>query len=529
MNGSPWRTPHRRSARAPARMPRGGQQPARARAASSGSARRRTASISSGHTPSSSGRPPRSKPGGGRLHQPESLGLVRSVLEQREAAVTRSATPLRGRPAAASALGAGEDRLVGQVDDPARVGDELVVGQRHRPAAQAARTAGRAAPRTSAACASPRKLSSFVQALEVDVDRREDHAEGTTRPTATAQRGAAGPARSIVQPPSATPAKTSSASAATPGSGRSPRRRRSRSARTCRCRRQQHERHPHRAAVPPRPRRQPERSPPTSTGSLTRLTKNSGIAEGSSHSGSCCGPAPRPRSSCRCSENSGSPVTAKSTAAHGTGPIAASAAQRDPLAASSRPGQPEPVEAGQHPRLRPQQAGERQQHQHERAAARPLGLQHAGPHHQRHVGDVDVAAGGEEGEVEARQQQRRGDRADQRREGDPPEPVDPRDQRQERGDGQADPDAVAAVAEQAQRGAGDDRQRVLGRRPGSPRTSASAGRAPRGPTAASSRSRSWDRSGRRGTRPAADAQQREGGLREAIGTAALPERGCPTQ
>ena len=92
-------------------------------------------------------------------------------------------------------------------------------------------------------------------------------------------------------------------------------------------------------------------------------------------------------------------------------------------------------------------------------------LQHGRPHHQRHVRDVDVAAGGEEPEVEARQHQHGGDAAHERREGDLAEPVDAPDQPQEGREDHRDPQPVAALAEQRQQRAGGDRQRMLGRHP----------------------------------------------------------------
>ena len=81
---------------------------------------------------------------------------------------------------------------------------------------------------------------------------------------------------------------------------------------------------------------------------------------------------------------------------------------------------PQEVEAGEDPRLRAQQPRRAEQHEHRPAAAGARRLEHRRPHDERQVRDVDVAARGEEREVEAREQQQRGgDRADQRREGDP--------------------------------------------------------------------------------------------------------------
>ena len=103
-----------------------------------------------------------------------------------------------------------------------------------------------------------------------------------------------------------------------------------------------------------------------------------------------------------------------------------------------------------------------EQREHGPAAPRARRLHHRRPHDERHVGHVDVAARGEEREVEARQQQQRGDRADQRRERDPAEAVDPPHQPQVGGERHRHPDAVADLPQQRQQRARRDRQRVLG-------------------------------------------------------------------
>ena len=69
-----------------------------------------------------------------------------------------------------------------------------------------------------------------------------------------------------------------------------------------------------------------------------------------------------------------------------------------------------------------------------RAAPRLRRLQRRRPHDHRHVRDVDVAARGQERVVEAGSAAAPRPRADQRREGEPSEPVDAGDQRQEGGE-----------------------------------------------------------------------------------------------
>ena len=165
-----------------------------------------------------------------------------------------------------------------------------------------------------------------------------------------------------------------------------------------------------------------------------------------------------------------------------------------------RPRHPQEVQAGEQPRLRAQQARAREQDPHRPAAPGALALEHRRPEDQRHVGHVDVPAGGEEGEVEAGEQQRRRDHPDERREGELAEPVDPPHHaagstrtscRPTRG--RRTPPAGSAARRRRSRA--DARSA-----PGSPRTPAWCRRAPPAPTAASSRSRSSDTSGRRRTR-----------------------------
>ncbi len=180
-------------------------------------------------------------------------------------------------------------------------------------------------------------------------------------------------------------------------------------------------------------------------------------------------PLLRPSSSARSpvavSEYSGSPVTARSTPAQTSGPIAASAAYSARCLHVACGEQPQPVDARQQPRLGAHEPrGGEQPHDDHGMAARPAQLDHRRPHDDGEVRDVDVAARREEREVEARHEQRRGRRADERREGGLAERVDGGDERQEREHAEGDHDAVRAVAERRQQRAEGDRQRVLGRR-----------------------------------------------------------------
>ena len=135
------------------------------------------------------------------------------------------------------------------------------------------------------------------------------------------------------------------------------------------------------------------------------------------------------------------------------------------LAPGRRGKQPEPVQPGEDPRLRAHQPGGREEHEHEhRPPPRRTGLDHRRPDDHREVGDVDVGPGGEEREVEARDEQRRGGRADERRERGLAEGVHACDEHDERAHGAGDHDAIGAVSERRQQRAEGDRQRMLGRR-----------------------------------------------------------------
>jgi hypothetical protein len=125
-----------------------------------------------------------------------------------------------------------------------------------------------------------------------------------------------------------------------------------------------------------------------------------------------------------CSDQSGLPVTIRSSPAQTIGPTAISAG---------------------------------------RAAARALDLERGGPDDRGEVGDVDVAADREEREVEARQQQEDRDGGDDRCEGDARQTVEARGENHERGDRAEHLDPKRGAAEHREHGAEGDRERVLGR------------------------------------------------------------------
>ena len=115
-------------------------------------------------------------------------------------------------------------------------------------------------------------------------------------------------------------------------------------------------------------------------------------------------------------EKSGSPVTIRSVAIQ----ISGAAADEQRARMRSPPGRPgnspQPVQPAQQPGLRAQQPGAAAAGPDRRAAARALGLEHAGPDDERQERDVEVAARGQEREVEARAEDRRRDQPDERRE-----------------------------------------------------------------------------------------------------------------
>ena len=128
------------------------------------------------------------------------------------------------------------------------------------------------------------------------------------------------------------------------------------------------------------------------------------------------------------------------------------------------PRDPEEVEAGDQPRLGPEHPRHGEHEEHGRAAARRARLEHRRPDDDRHVRDVDVPAGGVEGEVQARADERRGHEPDERRERLAPQPVDPGDERDERRDAEEDPDPLRDVAERREHRADPDGQRMRRRR-----------------------------------------------------------------
>ena len=165
------------------------------------------------------------------------------------------------------------------------------------------------------------------------------------------------------------------------------------------------------------------------------------------------------------SEKSGSPVTTKSVAAQTERPDRRQRRVAQAVGPARPPAHPEEIEAGQQPRLRTQESRRRQQHEHRQATARPAGFERPGPDHDRHERDVDVAAHGKRGEVEARQHQQGRDRPDEGREAKTPEPVGAGGQHGQREQGEEHQHPVRAVAEQRQPGADEDRERMLGGRP----------------------------------------------------------------
>ena len=160
-------------------------------------------------------------------------------------------------------------------------------------------------------------------------------------------------------------------------------------------------------------------------------------------------------------------MTILSTAAHVIGPIAATAAvQRAPRPARFKiDRQPQPVEPDQQPRLGTHQTGHPEQHEDRQPAPFSLRLKRRRPDNHRQVRDVDVAARGEEAEVQARAHQCRGDDADDRREACGGKPVHAGGQRHERRQRRRDHQPVAGAPEQRHPGAEQDRERMLGRRP----------------------------------------------------------------
>ncbi len=204
-------------------------------------------------------------------------------------------------------------------------------------------------------------------------------------------------------------------------------------------------------------------SPPTATGSFTSALRKLTIVAGTSER-----PLLRPSSSARplvcCCEKSGSPVTMKSLATHRSGAETTISTSSIAFPPGGLREEPQPVEAAQHPRLRAQQARERQQEQDRPAAPGSLGLQDAGPDHDREVRDVHVAACGEEREVEPRADDDRGEDADERGERRAPEAVEPDDEHHEAREREEDQHAVPPIPQERDQRAEDHGQRMLRRR-----------------------------------------------------------------
>ncbi len=135
-----------------------------------------------------------------------------------------------------------------------------------------------------------------------------------------------------------------------------------------------------------------------------------------------------------------------------------------PESRARRPHAPQPVHAREHPRVGAQQAGEREQHEHRRAAARALDLQGRRPHNQREIGEVEVALRGEVGVVQTRQHQQRGERRHKRPKAEAREPEETGGERHERGDRAEHHQPRAGLPEERAQRAEGHRQRVLGGR-----------------------------------------------------------------
>ena len=99
-----------------------------------------------------------------------------------------------------------------------------------------------------------------------------------------------------------------------------------------------------------------------------------------------------------------------------------------------------------------------------RAAPRALRLERGGPDDEGQVGDVDVGARGQEGEVEARAQQGGGRQADERRERRRRQAVQAGGEHDERRQGAPDHDPVGRIADDREQHPEGDGERMLGRR-----------------------------------------------------------------
>ncbi len=126
--------------------------------------------------------------------------------------------------------------------------------------------------------------------------------------------------------------------------------------------------------------------------------------------------------------------------------------------------QPEPVRARVEPRLRPQQPGQAEQHEHRPAAPRTPRLEHPRPHHQRDLHQVHVAADPVVEERLAGGHDQRGEQPHLPGEQLLAEAEDPQHQRADPQDHDRQHHALARVPEQRRRDAHQHRQRMRGGR-----------------------------------------------------------------
>ncbi len=96
----------------------------------------------------------------------------------------------------------------------------------------------------------------------------------------------------------------------------------------------------------------------------------------------------------------------------GKGEVAHARAPVNRVGRAAWPRAPQPVGAAEHPRVRTQQAGRREQQEHHRTATRTLDLERKRPHDERKVGDVEIALDRQVLIEEAREHQQRGEPSD---------------------------------------------------------------------------------------------------------------------
>ena len=309
-------------------------------------------------------------------------------------------------------LGAGEHAPLGKVEDPARIGDQLVGRHRERAAAQALPDGGLVEQRVEAApglAAEDELVVEARRARRVEAPSRRGRARPRRRRRAAQSRRPREPRGSIVKPPSATRGEQAHhhrRHQQVAHDHRQPRE----------AGRDERERRPRRTAragsrlrsgIAPDRDRDARPGPAKKTGVLTVVAQVAGQRRDSTPEPDFCRWSSAARSFVEVSEKSGLPVTTKSVATQPSGADRRSAARSGCGRARTRPSSSTgsrgrtgatPRGASGPPR---RAAGTRQ------AAPRPRGLQRAGPDDRRHERDVDVAAHRERGEVEAGQDQER--------------------------------------------------------------------------------------------------------------------------